>query len=104
MLRRVFGPKRDEVTGEWRKLHNEELNDLYSLPSIVRVVKSRRMRWAGHVARMRGGQTCAQGSLRERGHWGNQDVDWRIILTHCGRVRQICVFNTVKLGTSASSP
>jgi hypothetical protein len=52
MLRRVFGPKRDEVTGEWRKIHNEELNNLYSLPSIVRVVKSRRMRWAGHVARM----------------------------------------------------
>ena len=52
VLRRVFGPKRDEVTGEWRKLHNEELNDMYSLPNIVRVVKSRRMRWAGHVARM----------------------------------------------------
>jgi hypothetical protein len=52
VLRRVFGPKRDEVTGEWRKLHNKELNDLYSLPNIVRVVKSRRMRWAGHVARM----------------------------------------------------
>ena len=52
VLRRVFGPKRDEVTGEWRKLHNEELSDLYSLPNIVWVVKSRRMRWAGHVARM----------------------------------------------------
>ena len=52
MLRRLFGPKRDEVTGEWRKLHNEELIDLYSLPIIVRVVKSRRIRWAGHVARM----------------------------------------------------
>jgi hypothetical protein len=52
VLRRVFGPKRDEVTGEWGKLHNEELNDLYSLPNIVRMVKSRRMRWAGHVARM----------------------------------------------------
>ena len=52
VLRRVFGPKRNEVTGEWRKLHNEEVNDLYSLPNIVRVVKSRRMRWAGHVARM----------------------------------------------------
>ena len=52
VLRKVFGPKRDEVTGEWRKLHNEELNDLYSLPNIVRVVKSGRMRWAGHVARM----------------------------------------------------
>jgi len=50
VLRRVFGPKRDEVTGEWRKLHNEELSDLHSLPNIVRVVKSRRMRWAGHVA------------------------------------------------------
>jgi hypothetical protein len=49
---RVFGPKRDDVTGEWRKLHNEELNNLYSLPNMVRVVKSRRMRWAGHVARM----------------------------------------------------
>jgi len=52
VLRKVFGPKRDEVTGEWRKLHNEELNYLYSLPNIVRMVKSRRMRWAGHVARM----------------------------------------------------
>ena len=52
VLRRIFGSKRDEVTGEWRKLHNEELNDLYSSPNIVRVIKSRRMRWAGHVARM----------------------------------------------------
>jgi hypothetical protein len=52
VLRRVFGPKRNEVTGEWRKLHNEELNDLYPLPNIMRVVNSRRMRWAGHVVRM----------------------------------------------------
>ena len=52
VLRRVFGPKRDEVTGEWRKLRNEGLSDLYSLTNIVRVVKSRRMRWARHVARM----------------------------------------------------
>ena len=52
VLRRVFGPKRDEVTGEWRKLHNKELRDLYSLSNIVRVVKPRTMRWAGHVARM----------------------------------------------------
>jgi hypothetical protein len=52
VLRRGFGPKRDEVTEEWRKLHNEELNDLYSLPNIVRVVTSRRMRWVGHVSRM----------------------------------------------------
>jgi hypothetical protein len=52
VLRRIFGPTRDEVTGELRKLHNEELNDLYSSPSIVRVIKPRRMRWAGQVARM----------------------------------------------------
>ena len=53
VLKRIFGHKREEVTGEWRKLHNEELNDLYCSPNIVRVIKSRRMRWAGHVARMR---------------------------------------------------
>jgi hypothetical protein len=54
VLRRIFGPKRDEVTGEWRKLHNEELRDLYSSPStsIIRILKSWRMRWAGHVARI----------------------------------------------------
>ena len=52
MVLRIFRLRRDEVTGEWRRLHNEELNDLYSLPSIVRVIKSRRMRWAGHVACM----------------------------------------------------
>ena len=52
VLRSIFGPRRDEVTGEWRKLHNEELNDMYCSPNIVRVIKSRRMRWAGHVARM----------------------------------------------------
>ena len=51
VLRRIFGPKRDEVTGEWKKLHNEDLNDLYS-PNVVRIIKSRRMRWEGHVARM----------------------------------------------------
>jgi hypothetical protein len=61
VLRRVFGPKRDEVTGEWRKLRTKGLNDLYSLPNIVRVVKSRRMRWAGHVARIGGGERCARG-------------------------------------------
>ena len=56
VLRRIFGPKRDRVTGEWKKLHNEELNDLYSSPNIVRVIKSRRMRWAGHVASMEEGR------------------------------------------------
>jgi hypothetical protein len=52
VLRRIFGPKRDEVTGEWRKLHNEELRDLFSSPSIIRIITSRKMRWEGHVARM----------------------------------------------------
>ena len=52
VLRRIFGPRRDEITGEWRRLHNEELNDLYSSPNILRVIKLRRMRWAGHVAHM----------------------------------------------------
>jgi len=56
VLRRIFGPRRDEVTGEWRKLHNEELNDLYCSPNIVRVIKSRRMRWAVHVACMGRGE------------------------------------------------
>jgi hypothetical protein len=54
VLRRIFGPNRDEVIGEWRKLHNEELHDLYSSPIIIRIIKARRMRWARHVARMGG--------------------------------------------------
>jgi hypothetical protein len=54
VLRKIFGPKRDEMTGEWRKLHDEELHDLYSLPNIIRLIKSRGMRWVGHVARMGG--------------------------------------------------
>jgi len=53
VLRKILGPKRDKATGEWKKLHNEELNDLYSLPNIFQVIKLRRMRWVGHVARMR---------------------------------------------------
>ena len=56
VLRRIFGPRRDGVTGEWRKLHNEEFNSLYSPPNIVRLIKSRRIRWAGHVARMEEGR------------------------------------------------
>jgi hypothetical protein len=55
---RIFGPKRDEITGEWRKLHNEELYNLYTSPYILRVIKSRRMRWAGHVARMGRREAC----------------------------------------------
>jgi len=61
VLRRIFGPRRDEIAGEWKKLHNEELNNLYSSPNIVRVMKSRRMRWAKHVARMGGEERCVQG-------------------------------------------
>ena len=57
---RIFRPKRDEVTRDWRKLHNEELNDLYSSPNIIRVIKSSRMRWAGHVAHMGGEERCIQ--------------------------------------------
>jgi hypothetical protein len=78
VLRRVFGPKRDEVTGEWRKLHNEELNYLYSLPNIVRVVKSRRMRWAGYVARM--GEERGVHKVLVGKPVGDPDVDGRIIL------------------------
>ena len=83
VLRRVFGPKRDEITGKWRKLHNEELNDLYSLPNNVRVVKSRWMRWAGHVERMgegRGVHRVLVGKPEGRNQWGDPDVDGRIIL------------------------
>jgi hypothetical protein len=60
VLRRKFGPKRDEVTGEWRKLPDEELHGLYSSPNITRVIKSRRMRWAGHVARMGVEEACTE--------------------------------------------
>jgi hypothetical protein len=83
VLRRIFGPKRDEVTGEWRKLHNEELNYLYSLPNIVRVVKLRRMRWAGYVVHMgqeRGVHRVLVGKPEGKSHWGDPDIDGRIIL------------------------
>jgi hypothetical protein len=79
VLRRAFGPKRDEVTGEWRKLHNEELNDLYSLPNIVQVVKSIRMRWAGHVAHMgekRGVHRVLVGKPEEKRPLGRPRCRW----------------------------
>jgi hypothetical protein len=79
-LQRIFGPKRDEVTGEWRKLHNEELNDLYSLPKVVRVVKSRRMRWAGHVARIgedRGVHRVLVGKLEGKRSLGSPRRRWK---------------------------
>jgi hypothetical protein len=83
MLRRIFGPNRDEMTGERRKLHNYELNDLSSSLTIVRVIKSRRMRWVEHVARVGRGEVYAEfwrGKLSKRDHLEDPDVNGRIIL------------------------
>jgi hypothetical protein len=83
MLKRIFGPKRDEVAGDWRKLHNEELNDRYCPPIMVSVIKSRRMRWAGHVARMGREEMYIWfwwGNVREGDHLEYPGVDGRIIL------------------------
>jgi len=83
VLRGIFGPRREEVTGEWRRLHNVELNDLYCSPNIVRVVKLRRTRWAGHVARMGKERGCIGswwGNRRERDHWGDLGVVGWVIL------------------------
>ena len=79
VLGRMFGPRRDEVTGEWRRLHNEELNDLYSSPNIVRVIKSKRMRWAGHAAHMgeeRGVYRVLVGNLEGRRPLGRSRCRW----------------------------
>jgi hypothetical protein len=72
VLRRIFAPKSDEVTGEWRKLHNEECHDLYSSPSIIRIIKSRRMKWVGHVARMERRNTYRL-LMKARGEGGRQE-------------------------------
>jgi len=83
VLRRIFGPKRDEVTGEWGKLHNEELNDLYSAPNIFQMIKSRRIRWVGHVARLwkrRGAHGVLVGKPEGRDLLEDPGVEWRIIL------------------------
>jgi hypothetical protein len=83
VLRGVFGAKRDEVTGEWRKLHNEELNDLYCSPTVVRVIKSRRMRWVGHVACMGKGRNVYRVSVEKtegKNYLGDPGVDGKIIL------------------------
>jgi hypothetical protein len=80
VLRRIFGPKWDEVTGEWRRLYNEELNDLYSSPNIIPVIKSRRMRWAEHVARMgekRGAYRILVGRLEGRRPPGRPRRRWK---------------------------
>jgi hypothetical protein len=82
-LRRIFGPKRNEEGDKWRKLHNEELNDLYCSPSIVRVIKSRRMIWAGYVARMGRGELYTGfwwENLREKDHFVDLGVDGNILL------------------------
>jgi hypothetical protein len=92
VLRRIFGPRRDEVTGEWRRLHNEKLNDLYSSPNIVRVIKWRRMRWTGHVARMGEERGCIGslwGNRREGDQWGDLGVDGWIILGRICRRRDV---------------
>jgi hypothetical protein len=83
VLRRKFGPKRDEVTREWRKLHNEELHDLYPSPTIVQVIKSKRMRWTGRVTRMeerRGVYRVLVGKPEGKRQWLDPGIDWRIIL------------------------
>jgi hypothetical protein len=85
--RRIFGRKRDQVTGEWRKLHSGELRNLYSSPDIIRQIKSRRMRWAGHVARMGEGRNMyrvlmgkpeGKGPLKEQGLEGRMGSNWTI--------------------------
>jgi hypothetical protein len=81
VLRRIFGPKRDDTTGEWRRLHNEELNDLYSSPNIIRVIKWRRMKWAEHVARMgakRGAYRILVGRPEGRRPLGRPRCRWRV--------------------------
>jgi len=96
MLKGIFGPRRNEVTGEWRRLHNEELNDLYSSPNVVRAIKSRRMRWAGNVAHMDEEKGCigsCWGNRREEDHWGDLGVDGWIILGWISRRWDVGIWN-----------
>ena len=97
-LRRIFGPKRDEVTGEWKKQH-EKLNDLYFSLNTVQVIKSRRMRWAGHVAGT-GGEACTGfwgGNLRETDHLEDPDVDGKLILRWIYRKRDVGAWTVIEL-------
>jgi len=95
VLRRIFGSRRGEETGEWRRLHNEELNNLYSSTNTVWVIKKRRMRWAGHVARM-GEEMGYMGSWwrnrRERDHWGDLGADGLVILGWISRMWDVGIW------------
>ena len=92
VLRRIFGPKRGEVRRKWRKLHNEELNDLYSSPNIVRVIKSIRMRWAGHVARIGDRRVVLvvkpEGKGRPRHRW-EDNIKLDFLKVECGGMNWI---------------
>jgi len=95
VLRRIFGPRRDEVMGEWRRLHNAELKDLYPSPNIVRVIKSRRMRWAGMwcIWVRRGGCIGSWWENRREGdHWGDLGADGRIKLEQISRRWDVCIW------------
>ena len=102
---RILGPKRDEVTGEWRRLHNEELNDLYSSTNIVQVIKSRRMKWVGHVAHMgesRGLYRVSVGKPEGKRPLGRPGIDGKIILRWIFRNRDVGVragLSWLKIGT-----
>jgi len=102
VLRRIFGPKRNEVTRDWKKLHNKELNDLYSSPNIFCVIKSRRKEWAGHVARM-GESIGGWGNLRERDHLEDSGIGGMIILRCIFRkweVRALTGLIWLRIGTA----
>jgi hypothetical protein len=104
VLRRIFGPKWDGVTGEWRKLHNEDLNDLYSSINSVQVITSRKMKWAGHVARMEEGRGVHKvlGKPDEIDHMVDQDIYGKIILRWIFRKWELVVWtgwNWLRTGT-----
>ena len=105
VLRRIFGPKRDGVTGEWRKLHNDELNDLYCSPNIIQVIKSERMRQAWHVAHTgegRGASRVWVGKPEGKNHLEDPGIDWRIILKWILKLLEGCAWTGLiwlRLGT-----